>query len=166
MPTRQKRPNSQQSQISRNSQSPLTQGSSREGCLLPQREPSQATTVLGDEKTATHTLSLINNENARLEPRVTFIHYPLEGRPRSSDTKELGYRIGKTEHIHADPQTSSHSPLQMFPTLHPHTNTSPPDFHSHSLTSRHQTPTHSVTPRSPSQPTHVTHLQVSMTHIR
>lgn len=57
LPTRQKRTNSKQLEVSMNSQSPLTQGSSREGCLLPQREPSQATVVLGGAKAATHSLT-------------------------------------------------------------------------------------------------------------
>jgi hypothetical protein len=84
MPTRRKR---KTPQICKNPQSPLTPGSSWEGCLLPQPEPSQAIKVLRIKRqlhTHTHTLthslthSLINNVSGTLEPRVTFIHYPLE----------------------------------------------------------------------------------------
>lgn len=140
--------------------------------LLQGRQPSTVATaksghgVLG-EKAATRALSLINNVNGRLEPRVTFIHYPLEGQgaqtPKSWVTGEE-----KKKHTPADPrQTSSHSRLQMFPTppTHIRTNTlastlfthtpSPSDSTSQiALRPRAQSPPHPKTyARSPPDPT-------------
>lgn len=88
-------------------------------------------TVLGGKKTATHSLSLINTVNASLEPKVTFIHYPLEG--QGAQTPELGYRRGKKKHIPAEPQTD-------FLTLSPPDVSHSPPTHIHThqhLTSRH-----------------------------
>lgn len=131
----------------------LTGGPSREGCLLPWQEPNQANLVLGDEETATHTLSLINNVNAKLETRVTFIHYPVEGQGAQTP-KSWVKGEEKKKHLTTYPsQTSSRSPLQMFPTLHPQT----PHL---------QTFLHILSPpntSSPSRPSH-THLHTPNKH--
>lgn len=134
-----------------------------EGCLRP-RPAKSGHQGPGDEEAATHVLSLINNVNARLEPRVTFLPYPLEGQgtqtPKSWVTGEE-----KEKHIPADPrQTSSHSPFQMFPTLHPHTDT---QTHSPPLFPHIPSPPHSLlTTLRSSQASGPIHLHTPTTHSR
>lgn len=139
MPIRWKGTSTRSNHRARNSQSPLTQGSSREGCLLPWPEPRQATVVLGEEKAATHGRSLINTVNGRREPRVTFIHYPPEGqRAQTSkrwvlqERRKRNTRRPQTDFLTLSPPDVSHSPPThirtntLASTLFTHT-PSPPD---------------------------------------
>lgn len=101
-----------------------------------------------------HTLSLINNVNGRLEAKVTFIHYPLEG--QAAQTRESGVTEEKKRNTRGRPDRLPHSlPSRCFPlSTHRHT-LSPPD--SLLTFSYLQNPTHSPTPRWPSGAT-LTHL--------
>lgn len=93
--------------------------------------------VLGEEKAATRALSLINNVNGRLEPRVTFIHYPLEGQGALRHQR-VGLQERKKRNTH--PQTPDRLPHTLasrcFP-LHPHTYAQTPSPPHSSLTLPH-----------------------------
>lgn len=82
------------------------------------------------------TLSLINDVNGRLEPKVTFIHYPLEG--RGSQTREVDYRRGKTKHSRT-PKLPHTLPSRCFP-LSTHTYTLTSRLFTHTLLPPHSHP--------------------------